>query len=107
MALTIDAGAATWGSGTTGVKGLVGAANSLVGSTADDTVTVGDYGVTALTNGNYVVGSPYWNNGAATDCRGGDVGQRHDGRQGRRQRRQQPRRQHAWMTRSATTASRR
>ena len=31
-----DAGAVTWGSGTTGVKGAVSAANSLVGSTAND-----------------------------------------------------------------------
>ncbi len=26
------------------------------------------YGVTALSNGNYVVRSPYWDNGAATDA---------------------------------------
>ena len=34
----VNAGAATWGSGTTGVSGVVSAANSLVGSTADDRV---------------------------------------------------------------------
>ena len=33
-----DAGAVTLGSGTTGVSGAVSAANSLVGSTADDQV---------------------------------------------------------------------
>ena len=60
------AGAVTWGSGTAGVSGPVSATNSLVGSTANDSVGggVGD-GVTALTNGNYVVSSPDWTNGAA------------------------------------------
>src|SRR5262249_32460369 len=58
-------GAATWGSGTTGVSGVVSATNSLIGSSAGD--FVGD-GVFALQNGNYVVGSPSWNSdrGAAT-----------------------------------------
>jgi hypothetical protein len=60
------AGAVTWGNGTTGVKGMVSAANSLVGSTAND--LVGDGGVTALTNGNYVVVSPAWSNGTATNA---------------------------------------
>jgi hypothetical protein len=61
-----DAGAVTWGNGTTGIIGTVSAANSLVGSTASD--KVGDASVKALTNGNYVVGSPYWDNGAVTDA---------------------------------------
>ena len=60
------AGAVTWGSGTAGVSGVVSSSNSLVGSTAND--KVGFNGVTALTNGNYVVRSPWWssNTGAAT-----------------------------------------
>jgi len=57
----VDAGAVTWGNGNTGITGVVSAANSLVGSSADD--WVGLYGVTALSNGNYVVSSPDWNNG--------------------------------------------
>jgi hypothetical protein len=59
-------GAATWSSGTTGIVGMISAANSLVGSNAND--GVGSQGVTALTNGNYVVDSPAWNGtlGAAT-----------------------------------------
>ena len=61
-----DAGAVTWGSGTTGVSGVVSSSNSLVGSTSDDQVGYG--GVVALSNGNYVVRSPYWDNGAATDA---------------------------------------
>ena len=61
-----DAGAFTWGDGTRGVTGTVSAANSLVGSMAGD--QVGSDGVTALANGNYVVRSPYWNNGAAADA---------------------------------------
>ena len=59
-------GAATWGSGTTGVSGAVSAANSLVGSAIGD--AVGNAGITALTNGNYVVASSNWSDkqGAAT-----------------------------------------
>lgn len=56
-------GAATWGSGGAGVKGLVSAANSLVGSTTSDYVAGG--GVVALSNGNYVVASPKWHNGGS------------------------------------------
>jgi hypothetical protein len=61
-----DAGAVTWGAGTACVSGAVSAANSLVGSTADD--KVGSVRLTALTNGNYVVASPYWDNGAVVDA---------------------------------------
>ncbi len=61
-----NAGAVTWGSGTTGVSGVVSSSNSLVGSTASD--NVGNGGVTALTNGNYVVRSPFWDNGAVTNA---------------------------------------
>jgi hypothetical protein len=59
-------GAATWGDGTSGLRGTISAANSLVGSSAGD--RVGDGSATALSNGNYVVSSPYWNGqlGAAT-----------------------------------------
>jgi hypothetical protein len=59
----IQAGAATWANGTTGLAGPVSAANSLIGSTAGD--QVGDNVVIALSNGNYVVLSPSWSNGAA------------------------------------------
>ncbi len=55
-------GAVTWGSGTAGVTGVLGASNSLVGSNAND--HVGNGGVTALTNGNYVVKSTLWNGGS-------------------------------------------
>lgn len=60
-----DAGAAIWGSGTAGVKGVVSAANALVGSKSGDKISVN--GVLPLTNGNYVVVSPYFDNGAAVD----------------------------------------
>ncbi len=65
-----DAGAVTWGSGTAGVRGAVTATNSLVGSTANDSVGSGN--VTVLSNGNYVVTSPAWSNdaGAVTWGRG-------------------------------------
>ncbi len=59
-----DVGAATWGSGTLGGTGAVSAANSLVGSTANDQVGCG---ATALANGNYVVRSTSWGNGAVAD----------------------------------------
>ncbi|MGB7202943.1 MAG: FG-GAP-like repeat-containing protein [Pyrinomonadaceae bacterium] len=69
-----DAGAATFCSSTTPCSGLVTASNSLVGSTAFE--QVGNFGVTALTNGNYVIATPQWDNpspvrmeaGAATFC---------------------------------------
>ena len=51
-------GAVTWGNGATGVKGVVGAANSLVGSQAGD--TVGSNGVTSLGSLNYLLRSPNW-----------------------------------------------
>ena len=58
-------GAVTWGSGATGISGVVSAANSLVGTNTDN---LGRGGITPLTNGNYVVASPEWNGseGAAT-----------------------------------------
>jgi hypothetical protein len=54
-------GAVTFGSGTTGISGAVTSTNSLVGSTANDYVGTG--GVTALSNGNYVVDSFDWDGG--------------------------------------------
>jgi len=56
------AGAATWGNGNSGVVGPASAANSLVGTTTNDLV---GQGVIALSNGNYVVSAPRWNNGVA------------------------------------------
>src|SRR5439155_544390 len=56
-------GAVTWGNGSTGVNGTVSDANSLIGSNPGDQVGFQDYSasVTPLSNGNYVVASPYWN----------------------------------------------
>ncbi len=61
-----DVGAATWGDGATGISGAVSSANSLVGSTANDSVS--NFGVAALTNGNYVVRSGSWDNGAIVNA---------------------------------------
>jgi hypothetical protein len=58
------AGAVTWGDGTKGTAGVVSGANSLVGSTVDDQV---GSPVTPLANGNYVVGSYRWDDGASAD----------------------------------------
>ena len=73
----VDAGAATWGNGSKGTFGVLSAANSLVGSNAEDLVG----GVATLGNGNYVVTSQYWDAaetdvGAASWCdgNGGTVG---------------------------------
>ena len=57
-------GAVTWCDGTTGRTGVVGTGNSLIGSTAND--GVGGSAV-ALTNGNYVVASSNWDNGATAN----------------------------------------
>jgi hypothetical protein len=62
--LIVNAGAATWGNGTTGISGPVTAANSLVGTTNEDQVGI----VTPLSNGNYVVGSSNWDNGTVVDA---------------------------------------
>ncbi|MCB1116129.1 MAG: filamentous hemagglutinin N-terminal domain-containing protein, partial [Chlamydiia bacterium] len=58
-------GAATWGDGTTMITGVISAANSLIGSTAGD--QIGIFEIAALTNGNYVVSSPLWDDGATAD----------------------------------------
>jgi hypothetical protein len=61
----LNVGAATWGSMTAGIAGLVSDTNSLVGNSAEDKV---GSEVVALTNGNYVVLSPYWDTLSATDA---------------------------------------
>ncbi|HSE13785.1 MAG TPA: hypothetical protein VLB69_14225, partial [Rudaea sp.] len=55
---TAGVGAVTWVDGTTGLDAVVAVGNSLVGSQAND--HVGNGGVTALGNGNYVVVSADW-----------------------------------------------
>ncbi len=60
-----DTGAVTWGNGLEGTVGVISTSNSLIGSTANDGRR---YNITPLTNGNFVVGSPYWDNGSATDA---------------------------------------
>ena len=60
----VNAGAITWGDGTSCTVGTISDANSLVGSTANDGLS---YTIIALINGNYVVGSPHWDNGIAID----------------------------------------
>ena len=75
-------GSVTWCDGAGSCNGqVVSAANSLVGSQAGD--VVGSERVIVLSNGSYVVGSPYWDNGtvqnagAVTWCSGsgGCIGQ--------------------------------
>lgn len=61
-----NAGAVTWGNGITGTSGVVSPANSLVGTKSDDYVC--NFNVAALSNGNYVVTSERWDNGAITNA---------------------------------------
>ena len=76
-----NAGAVTWGSGSGGAVGVVSALNSLVGSTKNDYIgsdDVASNNVRALTNGNYVVSSKFWDNGTVVDvgavCWGNGLG---------------------------------
>ncbi len=62
----LDVGAATWVSGASTTTGTVSAENSLIGSTAGDSIS--SSGITALTNGNYVVHSPAWDNGGIVNA---------------------------------------
>lgn len=57
-------GFATWGSGTSPILGVISERNSLVGDSPAD--QVGE-SVVVLTNGNYVVSSPNWDNGDITN----------------------------------------
>ena len=65
-AVASQVGAVTWMSGTQGLAGAVSASNSLIGLIAND--QVGSAGLTELTNNNYVIQSPTWNNGAAASA---------------------------------------
>lgn len=56
-----SAGMVAWASGETGLAGAISSANALVGTRTDD--NVGETGVHALANGNYVVDSRRWSNG--------------------------------------------
>jgi hypothetical protein len=80
---TTDAGAVTWGDGSSGIAGVVSNANSLIGTADGDHV---GHDVVALSNGHYVVCSPDWNDlgffpgaGAATWGNGSTAGPRLSG----------------------------
>lgn len=62
----VDVGSVTWADGTTGLTGPVTEAGTLHGTTAGD--RIGNFGITPLTNGNYVVHSPDWDNGGIVDA---------------------------------------
>jgi filamentous hemagglutinin family protein len=63
--LAVDVGAVTWGNGLGGTVGTISTANSMVGSTANDGSRLN---ITPLTNGNYVIGVPFWDNGSAINA---------------------------------------
>jgi hypothetical protein len=58
-----DTGAVTWGDGAVGVRGVISEQNSIVGRRENDSIGF-PFGVTALTNGNYVINSPFWQDDA-------------------------------------------
>ena len=62
-------GAVTFGNGNTGISGNVSSANSLVGSQDEDRVGgFADNSFLALSNGNYVFTSSFWDNGTKRDA---------------------------------------
>jgi len=76
----VDAGAATWVNGTSGLAAVVSPGNSLVGSKAGDQVA--SRGAIALTNGHYVVLSPSWDNDSVVDAGAATWGNGNTGRTG-------------------------
>ena len=62
--LEVDAGAATWMRGTGPTVGALSASNSLIGLNPGDRVGTD---IVALSNGHYVVASPYWDDIGITD----------------------------------------
>lgn len=71
MGSTLNVGAVVFGNGTTGITGNISTANSFTGPNVADQY-IGAGGVHPLTNGNYVILSPRWNEerGAATFVNG-------------------------------------
>lgn len=63
-----DVGAITWVNGITGLIDSIHSNNSLIGSTAYDKIGSAPGQVLALTNGNYAIGSPIWDNGIAKNA---------------------------------------
>ena len=63
---TVNIGAVTFCNSPTGCVGPVSLTNSLIGSTAND--SIGSGGVIALSNGNFVVSSPNWYNGLVSNA---------------------------------------
>ena len=61
-----NVGAATWANGSAGIVGQVTSTNSLIGTSANDSISSG--GITALSNGNYVVASSSWSNGPIAEA---------------------------------------
>lgn len=62
----VNAGAVVFGNGLQGVQGAVSVSNSLVGSSNSD--QVGSTPIVILSNGNYVVTTHLWDNGAIVDA---------------------------------------
>ena len=76
-----DVGAVTWGNGASGRTGIISPANSLIGSTTSDRVGAGGT-IAALANGNYVIGSAQWHNGASSSAGAATWGNGSSGRVG-------------------------
>jgi hypothetical protein len=65
-----DVGAATWVDGSNGISGQVSVSNSLTGSSTGDGSMMS---ILALSNGNYVLGVPFWDCSIARGCAGSVV----------------------------------
>lgn len=63
---TFNVGAVTFGNGATGTTGVVSNSNSLIGSTQND--NVGLTSIIVLANGNFVISTPEWDNGAVINA---------------------------------------
>ncbi|MBP7624999.1 MAG: hypothetical protein KA763_13610, partial [Xanthomonadales bacterium] len=63
--VVIDAGAVRWGNGNGGSVGAISPGNAIVGTSAGDFTQPS---FIEVGNGNYLVLTPSWNNGAATDA---------------------------------------
>lgn len=61
----INAGAVTWINGSSGLTGSITGANSFIGTKTDD--AVGNAGIVALPDGNYLICSDFWDNGALSN----------------------------------------
>ncbi len=62
----VSLGAVSWCDGSKGKSGMISSSNSLVGENMGD--LIGIYGITELSNGNFVVSSPFYSSSSIVHC---------------------------------------